>query len=137
LFQSFSALKNAALNIGQGVWEIFRFILANSNWWKLVLFFYLFYAIGSSISLSSSDIKGAFRGFIYFVVLLFFFNIATIWKGNFVLDIFSRISNYFSGFYFLIILSIGLNIVFIVILWLIGLVVSQFSSAKPSRKPKK
>jgi hypothetical protein len=137
LFQSLGTLKNATINIGQGVWETFRFILANSNWLKMVLFFYLFYAIGSSISLSSSDIKGAFRGFIYFVVLLLFFNIATIWKGNFVLDIFSRTSNYFSGFYFLIILSIGLNIVFIVVLWLIGLVVSQFSSAKPSRKPKK
>jgi hypothetical protein len=134
LFQSFSALKNAAINIGQGVWETFIFILANSNWWKLVLFFYLFYAIGSSISLSSSDIKGAFRGFIYFVVLLFFFKIATIWKGDFISGFFSKTSNYFSGFYFLIILSIGLNIGFIVILWLIGLLVSQFSSSRPSRK---
>ncbi len=134
LFQSFTALKNAALNIGQGVWETFRFILANSNWWKLALFFYLFYAIGSSISLSSSDIKGAFRGFVYFAALLFFVNIATIWNGDFISGFFSTSSNYFSGFYFLIVLSIGLNIVFILILWLIDFLISQFASNRPLRK---
>jgi len=139
IFKSFDSLKTATISIGEGVWECFNHILTgpNTNWWKLLLFFYLFYSIGSSISLSFSDIKGAFRGFLYFAILLFLFNIATIWKGDFILSFFSKTNNYFSGFYFLIILSIGLNIVFIVILWLIGLVVSQFSSAKPSRKPKK
>jgi hypothetical protein len=107
---------------------------SKTTWWKLALFFYLFYAVGSSISLSFSDIRGAFRGFLYFSILLLLFNIATIWKGSFVLDFFSGTSNYFSGFYFLIILSIGLNIVFIVVLWLIGLLISQFASTKPSRK---
>ena len=139
LFMSFDSLKNAAVNIGSGVWECFIYILTspNTNWWKLLLFFYLFYAVGSSITLSPSDIKGAFRGFIYFVILLLLFNIATIWKGDFISDFFSKTSNYFSGFYFLIILSIGLNIGFIVILWLIDLINSQFSSTKPSRKQKK
>ena len=139
LFKSFDSLKNTAVNIGSGVWECFIYILTGpkTNWWKLALFFYLFYSVGSSITLSPSDIKGAFRGFIYFVILLLLFNIATIWKGDFILDFFSKTSIYFSGFYFLIILSIGLNIGFIVILWLIDLIISQFSSTKPSRKPKK
>lgn len=139
LFKSLGSIKNAVINIGTGVWECFIYILTGpkTNWWKLALFFYFFYAVGSSISLSSSDIKGAFRGFIYFVILLFLFNIATIWKDDFVLDFFSKTSNYFSGFYFLIILSIGLNIGFIVILWLINLIISQFYSTKSSRKPKK
>ena len=138
IFNSFDSLKIATVSIGKGVWECFSHILfgPQTNWWKLALFFYFFYAVGSSISLSPSDIKGAFRGFIYFVILLFLFNIATIWKGDFILDFFSKTSNYFSGFYFLIILSIGLNIGFIVILWLIDLIISQFSSTKPSRKPK-
>ena len=139
LFKSLDSLKNAAVNIGSGVWECFIYILTcpKTNWWKLSLFFYLFYAVGSSITLSPSDIKGAFRGFIYFVILLLLFNIATIWKGDFISGFFSKTSNYFSGFYFLIILSIGLNIGFIVILWLIDLIISQFSSTRPSRKPKK
>lgn len=136
LFKSIDSLKTATVNIGKGVWECFNFILTGSKttWWKLALFFYLFYAVGSSISLSFSDIKGAFRGFLYFSILLLLFNIATIWKGSFVLGFFSGTNNYFSGFYFLIILSIGLNIVFIVVLWLIGLLISQFASTKPSRK---
>ena len=139
LFKSFDTVKNAVVNIGNGVWQCFDQILTGpkTTWWKLVLFFYLFYAVGSSITLSGSDIKGAFRGFMYFVILLFLFNVATIWKGDFILSFFSKTSNYFSGFYFLIILSIALNIVFIVVLWLIGLLISQFSSTKPARKPKK
>ena len=139
LFKSLGSLKNTAVNIGTGVWECFIYIIAGpkTNWWKLLLFFYFFYAVGSSISLSLSDIKGAFRGFIYFVILLLLFNIATIWKGDFILDFFSKTSIYFSGFYFLFILSIGLNIGFIVILWLIDLFISQSSSTEPSRKPKK
>jgi hypothetical protein len=138
LFSSFDSLKSTAVNIGKGVWECLNYIVAGpkTNWWKLLLFFYLFYAVGSSITLSPSDIKGAFRGFLYFVILLFLFNIATIWNGDFILNSFAKTSSYFSGFYFLIILSIGLNIVFIAVLWLIGLL-SQLSSAKSSRKPKK
>jgi hypothetical protein len=139
LFTGFDSLKITAVNIGKGVWECFTSILTgpDSNWWKLVLFFYLFYAIGSSITLSPSDIKGAFRGFLYFLIILFIFNIATIWKGDFILSFFAKTSSYFSGFYFLIILSMGLNIAFITILWLIGLLLSQFSSKKSARKPKK
>jgi hypothetical protein len=134
LFQSFSVLKNAALNIVQGVWETFRFILANSNWWKMVLFFYLFYAIGSSISLSSSDLKGAFRGFIYFVLLLFLFNIATNWSGDLLSGLFAKISNWFSGFYFLIILSMGLNIAFIILLGSVNYLLSLLSGRNSKRK---
>lgn len=139
LFQSFVSLKNAVINIGQGVWETFRFIITapGSNWWKLLLFFYLFYAIGSSISLSTSDIKGAFRGFIYFVVLLFLFNIATIWLGDFLSPLFTKINSYLSGFYFLIILSLGLNIAFIILLgitnFLISLLPVRISHRKKGR----
>jgi hypothetical protein len=137
LFQSFGSLKNATINIGQGVWETFRFIITTpgSNWWKLLLFFYLFYAIGSSISLSTSDIKGAFRGFIYFAILLFLFNIATIWLGDFLSSLFAKINNYLSGFYFLIILSLGLNIAFIILLGIINFLISLLPGRNsPSKK---
>lgn len=118
LVLSFEKLMHAFLNIGLSVWECLLFIFTgpNTNWWKLLLFIYLFYSIGSAITLSSSDVKGAFRGFLYFVILLFVFNIATIWMGSFTSSMISSVSNYFSGFYFLILLSIGLNIVFIILL---------------------
>jgi len=139
LFKNIDSLKTAVVNIWKGIRECMDIILTGpkTNWWKLVLFFYLFYAVGSSITLSTSDIKGAFRGFLYFVFVLLLFNICTLWMGGFAIDFFRKINHYLSGFYFLIILSMGLNIVFILVLWLIGLLISQFTSTKPARKPKK
>ncbi len=138
LFTSFELIKNAAINIGTGIWHSFQLILTGpgSTWWKLVLFFYLFYSVGSSITLSGSDIKGAFRGFIYLVILLFLFNLATIWTGNFTTDLFRQVNRYLSGFYFIIIFGMGLNIVFIAVLFLIDLFISQILNLKPAQKRK-
>jgi len=139
LFKSLGTLKNAAVNIGKGIWEYMEFILTGpkTNWWKLVLFFYFFYAVGSSITLSTSDIKGAFRGFLYFVIVLLLFNICTLWVGNFAIDFFRKINYYLSGFYFLIIVSMGLNIIFIIVLFLFNMLLSQILGNAPTRKPKK
>jgi hypothetical protein len=126
IFTDFNSFPAALANIGKGVWQCTEQIFSGNNtaWWKLLLFFYLFYAIGSSISLSSSDIKGASRGFFYFVILLLVFNLATLWIGNFVSEFFSQINIYLSGFYFLIIISLCLNVFFILILFLIKLILS-------------
>jgi len=137
LFSSLESIKNAFVNIGKGVWEFFNSIISNGNWWKLTLFFYLFYAVGSSITLSSSDIKGAFRGFLYFLIILLLFNISTLWIGDFTTAFFKQINNYLSGFYFLIILSIGLNIVFIGLLIVINLLISLFPKRSSAGKNKK
>ena len=139
LFKSFDAAKHAVTNIGKGVWHCFDQILTGpkTNWWKLALFFYLFYSIGSSITLSGSDIKGSFRGFVYFLVVLFLFNLCTIWIGSFTTDFFRQINQYLSGFYFLIILSMGLNVIFIALLGIINLLLSMLPNQKSSRKTKK
>lgn len=138
--KSFESIINAVTNIGSGVWQFFQMVLTGpkTTWWKLALFFYLFYAVGSSITLSGADMKGAFRGFFYFLILLFLFNIATLWMGNFATTFFKQINHYLSGFYFLIIVSMGLNIVFIVVLFLFDLLLSQILNTKkaPARKPK-
>ena len=140
IFRSFESVINAVSGIGSGVWQFFQMIFTGpkSVWWKLVLFFYLFYAIGSSITLSGPDIKGAFRGFFYFLILLLLFNIATLWMGNFATTFFTQINQYLSGFYFLIIVSMGLNIVFIMVLLLFDLVLSHILDHKktPARKSK-
>lgn len=126
LLLNFELLKTASVNIGKSVWESLTFIFTgpNTNWWKLLLFIYLFYAVGSAITLSSSDINSSFRGFLYFVIVLLLFNLATFWMGNFTLTFIRGMSYYFSGFYFLIILSIGLNLIFMLILLLIRFLVS-------------
>ena len=92
-----------------------------STWWKITLLVYCLYAIGSSITLSPSDIKGAWQGFAFFLLVLIVFNLATLWMGNFTEKAFANISSYGSGIYFLITLSILVNLVFVLILWLISL----------------
>ena len=140
LFKSFESVKNAIVNIGSGVWQYFDLILTGpkTTWWKLALFFYLFYAIGSSITLSGADIKGAFKGFLYFVIVLLLFNIGTIWMGEFTTTFFSRVNEYLSGFYFLIIMSMCLNIAFIIVLFLFNLLLNSILGQKksPARKSK-
>jgi hypothetical protein len=133
---SFGLAKELAAGIYGGIIDIYRVIITNHGdyWWKVVLFAYLFYSIGSSVTLSSSDIKGAFRGFIYFVLLLLIFNLATLWKGDFVSGFFYKTGNFLSGFYFLIIVSMALNVVFIVIIWLLGLLISLFQVKKGKSK---
>jgi hypothetical protein len=95
---------------------------AQSNWWKITLLVYFLYAIGSSITLSPSDIKAAWKGFVFFLLVLIIFNLATLWMGNFTEKTFASISSYGSGLYFLITLSILVNLLFVLILWLISLV---------------
>lgn len=138
LFTNFNMVKELAAGIYSGILDIYHVIIANPGdyWWKVVLFAFLFYSIGSSVTLSSSDIKGAFRGFIYFVLLLLVFNLATIWKGDFASRFFEKTGNQLSGFYFLILLSMALNVVFIGLLFLLGLVISPLKSTKPAKSKK-
>jgi hypothetical protein len=139
LFTSWELVKSTGLGIFDGIVNIYRVVIENHGdyWWKVVLFIYLFYAIGSSVTLSSSDIKGASRGFIYFVILLLVFNLATIWKGDFATRFFDKTGNYLSGFYFLIVLSMALNVVFILILLALNFVISLFPGNKSKGKIKK
>lgn len=132
LFTNIELLKNALVNILNGVWQCFVQILSgpNTNWWKLVLFFYFFYALGSSITLSGSDIKGASRGFVYFLIILFVFNLATLWMGSFTINLFRQANHYLSGFYFLVILSICLNILFLFLLFLFNVLLTHIFKLK-------
>lgn len=82
--------------------------------------------------------KGAFKGFLYFVIVLLLFNIGTIWMGEFTTTFFSRVNEYLSGFYFLIIMSMCLNIAFIIVLFLFNLLLNSILGQKksPARKSK-
>jgi hypothetical protein len=109
-------------SLGNAVWTGFLkymdAVLNNpySVWWKLVIFFYLLYAIGSSVTLSAADVSGALDGLIIFVICLFLFNLGTLWIGDFTIRAFRTVSSFFSGFYFLIILSMTVSLGFILVL---------------------
>jgi hypothetical protein len=127
-------LNSISLNIGQGfelsmitgfisdVWNSsvdyvhYIFYSGNFTWWKLVIALYVLFSVGSSITLSAPDVQGSMSGFVYFVITLLVFNLITFWLGDFTLNFFRQIGVLFSGFYFLIIISILINIGFIIIL---------------------
>jgi hypothetical protein len=120
-FSSISSFKDIAANILDNISNYFRYLFSGPGTalWKILLMIYLLYSIGSSITLSPSDIQGAFTGFLFFVFVLFAFNLATIWMGNFTVKAFYAANNYFSILYFLILLSLIINIIFIFVLILV------------------
>jgi hypothetical protein len=131
-FSGISSFKDIGSNILDNISNYFRHLFTGPGtaWWKILLMIYLLYSIGSSITLSKSDVTGAFTGFIFFVVVLFAFNLATLWMGSFTINAFYQANNYFSILYFLIILSLIINIIFIFVLILVHfiklLIISNF-----------
>lgn len=123
---SLASFKATAVNMWGSILIYLEYIFTgqNTSWWKILLLFYLLYSIGSSITLSSADVEGALGGFIFFIVLLFLFNLITLWIGDFTVAFFLTVSNFFSGLYFLIILSMFINLLFIIILFIITLIKS-------------
>jgi hypothetical protein len=101
-------LQNLWNSSGNLLKEVFS--LQHLAGWQLYVFIYLVFAIGSSITLSPSDIKGALGGFIVIVVLIFFLNLATVWAGNFISDMIVRIAGYCAMFYAVVFLIILLNV---------------------------
>lgn len=104
------------------VWSYFGVVFAGpqTGFFKIIIFIYLLYAIGSSITLSKADIEGSLDGFKYFVLFLFVFNLLSSWLGDFMLWLIIDSLVLFSGFYFILILSILINLFFIGILYLIS-----------------
>jgi hypothetical protein len=121
------SLKLMAINTWAGMVAYFDVVFTGSGTaiWKILLMVYLSYSIGSSITLSKSDFKGAAGGFIFFIVILLLFNLGTLWIGDFTKTAFLQASRYLSAFYFLIILSMAINLVFVIILAGLNLIKSN------------
>jgi hypothetical protein len=117
-FTELSSLKAIGLSIVDnfGTYLHLVFYGDRSSWWKIVILIYLLYAVGSSVSLSPSDINGSASGFAVFLVVLLLFNLVTLWIGDFTLNFFRTIGFYFSGLYLLLILSVMINLIFILVL---------------------
>jgi len=99
--------------------------------WQLYAFIYLVFAIGSSITLSPSDIKSALVGFIVIVVLVFILNMATVWAGNFVSNAVIGIAGYYALIYTVVFMIILVNIaVGLLILMPLSLLRSNRSKAR-------
>jgi hypothetical protein len=121
----------------QSLWNssghLFREIFAweHLSSWQLYAFIYLVFAVGSSITLSPSDIKAALVGFSVIAVLVFLLNLGTVWAGNYITDAVTGIGSYYAQFYTLVFLIILVNLaVALVLLWPLSLVRSHHSKAK-------
>ena len=96
------------------------------SWWKSVLFGYVLYSTGSSMTLSKSDVKGALSGFIWLILLVLIFNLLTLWISNFGAEGVMRIASYISAFYFLLILSFLANFSFSILFFILNLLKNIF-----------
>ena len=86
------------------------FSLHNLSTWQFYAFIYLAFAIGSSITLSPPDLKTTLKGLSVILVLVFIFNLATVWAGDFTSNIIIGIVGYLRVFYTAVFLILLLNI---------------------------
>jgi len=123
-----SLLKQIGLNIWNSLISFSSIVFVGSAavWWKSALLVYILYSVGSSMTLSKSDVGSAISGFLWLIIIFLVFNLITLWIGNFVIDFLGRIVGYISGFYFLMILSMIANLLFITILFLLNLIKGLF-----------
>ena len=123
-----SLLKQIGLNIWNSLisFSSIVFVGLAAVWWKSALLVYILYSVGSSMTLSKSDVGSAISGFLWLIIIFLVFNLLTLWIGNFVIDFLGRIVGYISGFYFLLILSMIANLLFISVLFLLNLIKGLF-----------
>jgi hypothetical protein len=86
--------------------------------WQLYACVYLTFTIGSSIMLSPSDIRSTLKGLIVIVILIFIFNLATVWATDLTSSIFAGSIGYFLVFYTTMFLILLLDILVFVVLLL-------------------
>ncbi|MCA9997401.1 MAG: M50 family metallopeptidase [Anaerolineales bacterium] len=85
--------------------------------WQLYTLLYLIISVGSSITLSLSDLEGVIQGLSIIILLLLAFNISTLWMGNFANRFFLQISQLYQLFYGMMLFVLIINtLVFLLLL---------------------
>ena len=109
---SWNAIGQLLQNIGTSSLSFLGSIFSWDHFatWQLYVFIYLAFAIGSSITLSPPDIKSTLIGLSVILVLIFIFNLVTVWAGDLTANIFSRTSGYFIVFYAVMFFTLLMNI---------------------------
>jgi hypothetical protein len=98
------------------IWQVFSW--HNLSTWQFYAFIYLAFAIGSSIRLSPADLKNAVKGFGVILILIFIFNLATVWAGDFTVDVIIRSAGYlrvfYGGMFLILLLNIAVSVLLLV-----------------------
>ncbi len=89
--------------------------------WEFYLFLYILFSVGSSITLSLSDIRGAFWGFLTFSFLLLLFNVLALLflENGSITKRISTITPYFNWFYIMMLFALFLNLAIFTILFVL------------------
>lgn len=105
-------IRQWATQFPEGLSVLFSSVFHNNQvrWWHITLMFYLLLSIGSSITLSRSDVKTAFWGLLMMVFLSFLFNLSTGWMEGFSEQVFRSIGVFISLFSAIMIMALLLNI---------------------------
>jgi hypothetical protein len=109
--------------ISKSVWAVFcsLFSMANLGDWTFYVFIYLVFCIGSHVTLSRSDVKGATQGFLTLITSLLVLNWLTMWLGEFSLKTCQWISQYYGIFYAVMLFALVLNVLVLAFLVLASL----------------
>ena len=101
-----------------GAFHYFRhlFSIEALSRWQTYLFLYTSFSVGSSITLSSADIKGAFGGFISLILTVLVFNLLTLPFGDFGQTLYTYLSSTYQALYGIIFFVLFSNICFKLVL---------------------
>ena len=88
--------------------------------WQLYLFLYIAFSIGSSITLSWADVKGAWSGLIVLIILVFVVNLATYWFKTTTGDSYQLVAPVLTVFYSVLLFTIMINSIAAVVLIIVS-----------------
>jgi hypothetical protein len=118
-FSSLEAFGELLRRIGVSAVSVFSSLFTGENFadWRFYVFLYIAFSVGSAITLSLADIRGAAKGFFTFVILVFLFNLSTIWlTGRFADSVLVAVSEIYGGFYGIISFTLIMNLIFAALL---------------------
>lgn len=110
-FTTMASVKTMLGAIWAGVGTLLSavFTWENLGSWQLWVFLYITFTVGSSMTLSKPDLHVAGYGLGAFVGLLWMFNMATFWIGDFADRTIAHLSHVFSVYYAVVIFALLMN----------------------------
>lgn len=100
---------------GEHLVKSFQFIVEHRSW-HLYLFVYIAFSIGSSITLSGSDIKGAWSGLVVLLLSIYVVNLSTFWFTTPTEERYQFVAQTLTIFYAVLLFSVILNLIASVVL---------------------
>ncbi len=127
-FGSWYGFEEILRNIWKSLSDTFNQLLSieNLSSWQFYLFIYLVFCIGSSITLSRADMRGARKGFILIIGIILGFNLLTIWAGDFATDFCIDLSSSSGAIYAAMLFVMLFNLIAALLVLAIPIMTSTF-----------